>query len=70
MRGVEVVWGMQTADKVQRLMVEATGQPCPCDQGRRCPFLGPRVSLVERQPVATPLVLVPRQPVPDPPPSP
>lgn len=39
MRGCEVVWDVETADRVEELVEESTGEPCPCRQGKTCPFV-------------------------------
>lgn len=42
MRGCEIVWGLETADRVQRLIRSAfEGETCPCDRDGVCPILGP-----------------------------
>ena len=34
---------VRDADRVQELVQEATGEPCPCSQGRECPLFGDRL---------------------------
>ena len=36
MRGCEVAWDIETADRIQGLVEEATGMPCPCKRGLPC----------------------------------
>ncbi len=39
MRLCEVLFTVEQADAVQRLVQDGTGQPCPCTAGRACPLL-------------------------------
>lgn len=43
--GCEVMWGDDKAGKIQRLIEESTGGPCPCKGGGRCPMLPVTVKL-------------------------
>jgi hypothetical protein len=38
MRGCELIWDQETADRVQELVVESIGA-CPCLSHGRCPLL-------------------------------
>ena len=48
MRVCEVMWDIETADRVQKLEEEA-GMPSPCRIGRACPFLPRDIALVPRR---------------------
>ncbi len=51
MRGCEVLWDdIVQANRVQAIVEDATGQPCPCLQGRECPLLPGDVTLVAGPP--------------------
>ena len=39
--GCELLFGGDEWEAVQRLWMEATGEPCPCTEGRRCRMLPP-----------------------------
>lgn len=39
MLGCEILWGPEDAARVRQLVEEATGEDCPCLQGRVCPLL-------------------------------
>lgn len=39
MYGCEVLWDTEDAKRVQELMEQGTGKPCPCKRGKRCPIL-------------------------------
>lgn len=34
-----MVWGVKEGHKVRVLIEEATGEPCPCSQGKCCPLV-------------------------------
>lgn len=48
MRACEAIYDMRTSLKVQALIEEATGSPCPCVGGLACPLLSARVRLVPK----------------------
>lgn len=48
MRACEAVYDMRTSEKVQALIEEATGKPCPCTGGLPCPLLSMSVKLVPK----------------------
>lgn len=56
MRGCEVIWDEQTADKVEAMVERATGGPCPCRVGNDCPLLPKDVQLTRRPDMGTPLL--------------
>ena len=33
------MWDAEDAKRVQELMEQGTGKPCPCKRGKRCPIL-------------------------------
>jgi hypothetical protein len=35
----EYVWDPVQASQVRELLERATGEPCPCKQGKPCPFI-------------------------------
>lgn len=39
MRNCEYVWAPVRAQQVSELVEKSTGQPCPCKQGKPCPFV-------------------------------
>ena len=39
MRMCEVIWNMEKADRVQKMVESASGLPCPCAQGLVCPLM-------------------------------
>lgn len=46
LRGCELLWeDVDMADRAQALVEAATGEPCPCATGRRCPLLPREVTL-------------------------
>jgi hypothetical protein len=45
-RACEAVFDMETSEKVQALIEEATGSPCPCIGGLPCPLVSERVRFV------------------------
>lgn len=48
MRACEAIYDMATSVKVQAMIEEATGLPCPCTSGQGCPLLSTRVKLVPK----------------------
>ena len=48
MYGCEIMWGDDDAAKVQALVEESTGGPCPCKTGLVCPLLPVDLMLPER----------------------
>lgn len=47
MRGCELLWDMETADEVQRMVERAMGEQCPCFKEERCPLLPDGFQLVD-----------------------
>ena len=39
MLGCELLFSAEKAEKVQALVEESTGRPCPCKAGEHCPLL-------------------------------
>ncbi len=37
---IEALWPPEKAARIRAMIEEATGQPCPCSRGKRCPILG------------------------------
>ena len=46
MYGCEVLWDAEDAERVQELMEQGTGKPCPCKRGKRCPILPRTLAIV------------------------
>ena len=46
MYGCEVLWDAEKAQRVQELMEQGTGRPCPCKTGKRCPILPKTLAIV------------------------
>jgi len=44
--GCEVLWDAEDAKRVQELMEQGTGKPCPCKVGKRCPILPKTLAIV------------------------
>ena len=42
-RGCEVLWDAERADRVQHLIEDALGGPCPCTVALVCPLLSSRI---------------------------
>lgn len=49
MRGCELLWDVETADRLQEMVEQATGRPCPCMEGLKCPIVSDPASLLQRQ---------------------
>lgn len=45
MRGCELLYGKERADKLQTAYEFMDGGPCPCKQGRVCPLLPAKLAL-------------------------
>ena len=46
MYGCEVLWDAEDAKRVQELMEQGTGKPCPCKRGKPCPILPKTLAVV------------------------
>ena len=40
------MWDAEDAKRVQELMEQGTGEPCPCKRGKRCPILPETLAIV------------------------
>ena len=40
------MWDAEDAERVQELMEQGTGKPCPCKRGKRCPILPRTLAIV------------------------
>lgn len=50
-RGCELLYGAERADRMQAAFEMMEGGPCPCRLGQVCPLLPERLALVLREPV-------------------
>jgi len=52
--GCELLFTVETAAKVREDITRATGKPCPCEVGRRCPLLPDDLTPLLQVRVSTP----------------
>ena len=51
----QAIYGIERGDELSAFIEQATGEPCPCRQGRACPMMPADVGEQERPgPVALP----------------
>lgn len=48
-RGCELLWDVETADEVQRIVEAANGGCCPCFADERCPLLPEGFRLIDAE---------------------